>query len=76
MKSSLRMHGTFGAALQRSDALARSIHSAPLGTEMSAQLVVLGKGCNNSRILLCSTHHPCLGSERVCHMLRLEAKSP
>jgi DNA primase len=50
--------------LQRSGALARSIHVAPLGTETRVQCVVLDKHSGGGKIFFCSTYHRRLGFER------------
>src|ERR1017187_7163798 len=49
-------------ALQRPVALARFIHSPPLGSTSAAQLVVLGDGPSPRGTLFVDTHHRCLGS--------------
>ena len=52
-------------ALQGSDALARSLHRAPMGTTATAQRVVLDQGRSQRPALSADTHHPCLGSGRA-----------
>src|SRR5665647_2802366 len=50
--------------MQRSVALARSIHSAPMGTPSPAQRVLLGEGRSHRRAPFPAAHHRCLGSRR------------
>jgi len=71
-----RSGGAGSAALQRSGALAGFVHSAPVGTPATVQLVLLGEGWRHRRPLFVGATIVAWDLDAVCRILPFEARSP